>query len=304
MGIHELLKQIEEVYREAFGQTPLPERLKDISREALELSRYTSVKNLREEAGDLLSSLLMLLNESGWDVETLVGENLAKIQSRKAQYAALGRKKKVALYGGAFNPITTGHLKVAQFVLDHSQSFDEVWFMPCYAHMYGKDMATPQQRVDMLRAAIEASGDGRLKVFDYEIEHKLAGETFHMVKRLIQEDFAKQQISFSIIMGMDNANTFSQWVNSEELERLISFVVVPRAGVETDSTVSWYRKPPHIDLTSCGRIPSDVVSSTMVRDAIQQNNQEFLAEAVCPEALYYIEKHALYQKEPVDGLGG
>ncbi len=304
MGINRLLEQIQAVYLEAFGQTPLPERIKDISREALELSRYTSVKNLREEAGDLLTSLLMLLNESGWDVETLVGENLAKIQSRKEQYAALGRKKKVALFGGAFNPVTTGHLKVAQFVLDHSQSFDEVWFMPCYKHMYGKAMATPQQRVDMLRAAIEASGDGRLKVFDYEIEHELAGETFHMVKRLLQEDFAKQQISFSIIIGMDNANTFSQWVNSEELERLMSFVVVPRAGDDADQTVSWYRKPPHIDLTSCGHTPSEVISSTMVREAIQQNDQGFLQEGVCPEVLYYIEKHALYQKDPIDGMGG
>ena len=75
---------------EVFGRTPLQERLSDIQREAMELGRYVDVRNLREEAGDLLCSLLQLFNESGWSVTDVTGNTFEKIERRKTQYHSLG----------------------------------------------------------------------------------------------------------------------------------------------------------------------------------------------------------------------
>ena len=57
--------RVNDVYGGCFGQTPLNQRLQDILNGAIELSRYTSVKNLREKAGDLMGSLIQLYNECG-----------------------------------------------------------------------------------------------------------------------------------------------------------------------------------------------------------------------------------------------
>ena len=41
----------------------------------------------------------------------------------------MSRRKRVAVYGGTFNPIHNGHLALAEHILDHEIA-DEVLFMP------------------------------------------------------------------------------------------------------------------------------------------------------------------------------
>lgn len=266
MDTKDLQKLVKDTFETHFGYTPLGERLKDIQNEFFELMKWQDVKNLKEETGDLLASLMMLCNENEWDVETLIGENTKKIQSRELQYKTLGRKTKVAILGGAFNPITKGHIQLAQFVLNTSGEFDEVWLMPAYHHMYNKEMESAENRLKMCELAIRI--DGRIKVFDYEIRHQLAGETFNLFKRLRQEEELNKKYNFSMIIGIDNANTFDKWVNYTELERMVRFVVVPRKGYERDEKVDWYLQKPHIFLNK--EVEIIEVSSTLVREKLKE----------------------------------
>jgi len=289
-------EQINKRFLEAFGRTPLTQRLADIQGECSELCRYTDLTNLKEELGDLLSSAIQLANECDWDYEGLVTNTLNKIERRQQQYKGLGRKVKVAILGGAFNPITKGHIQVAQFVLDTSKTFDEVWIMPCYEHMYGKKLVDAQHRLNMCELAAQA--DGRIKIFDYEIDKKLSGETFHLAKRLLEEDFAKDNFDFSLIIGQDNAETFDQWVNYEELERMMRFVVVPRKGIEQKvSTDAWYLKSPHIYLFK-DDTPIMEISSTVVRTALATlENPDSIYDYVDEKVLEYIKTNRLYLGE-------
>lgn len=282
--------RINELFTKAFGKTPLSLRLEDIGREANELLRYTGVDNLREEAGDLLASVLQLITECGWNAAELLLENEKKIIRRLPQYGTLGRKINVALLGGAFDPVTVGHIQTAQFVLNSSRTFDEVWLVPCFRHMNNKRLTSAEQRLAMCRLACEA--DLRLKVFDYEIANQLSGETFHLVQRLLGEQMAKDQYDFSIIFGLDNANTFADWVNFEHLERLIRFVIVPRAGVAPLAGVNWYLKPPHIYLAA-EKNPITEISSTRVRELLRRNSKQ-AAKFLNPKVLDYIRANRLY----------
>lgn len=260
-----LQKKINDTYLENFGYTPLNNRLKDIQNEFFELMKWQDVKNLKEETGDLLSSLIQLCNENDWKVEDLISDNIAKIESRAIQYKTLGRKTKVAIYGGAFSPITTGHVEAAKFVLDTSNEFDEVWIMPSFGHMSKSNLVSPEHRLEMCRLATES--DGRIKVFDYEIVNKLGGETYNFFKRLKLDEELNSRYNFSMIIGLDNANDFNKWVNFEDLERFVRFVVIPRKGIERNYDVDWYLKAPHIFLNKENHVPD--VSSTMVRGLIQ-----------------------------------
>jgi len=267
LSMNNIQSDINKTFKENFGYTPLNERLKDIQREFFELMKWTDVKNLKEEAGDLLCSLIQLHTENDWDVEENIQSTLSKIESRYLQYKTLGRKTKVAIYGGAFDPITNAHIQVAQFILNTSGEFDEVWLMPAYKHMNGKEMATPEHRLKMCELA--SCVDKRIKVFDYEIKNQLAGETYYFVKRLKEEEELSKHYHFSLVIGLDNALTFDKWVNYESLERLIRFVVVPRKGYGFNDPNSWFLKEPHIYLSS-GENNIEEISSTEVRNLCKQ----------------------------------
>jgi nicotinate-nucleotide adenylyltransferase len=297
MDIKDFQKIVKNTFETNFGYTPLTERIQDIQREFFELMRYTDIPNLKEETGDLISSLVQLCNESGWDLEEMINENVEKINSRSLQYKSLGRKTKVAIFGGAFNPITLGHIQSAQFVLNTSKEFDEVWLMPAYKHMYNKELLPAETRLEMCETA--AKVDGRIKVFDYEIRNELSGETYNLFKRLKQDEELNKKYNFSMIIGLDNANTFDKWVNYDELERMARFVVIPRKGYERDLNVDWFLKQPHIYL-NCENSIIDV-SSTLVRNMLKRyyafNNKKVLdelADFLHIDVIEYIIHNKLY----------
>jgi nicotinate-nucleotide adenylyltransferase len=296
MYIHELLVKTANKYYSVFGRTPLKERLKDIHKQAEELSRAPDIDKMREKASNLFGSLMQFCNETHMDPEELIQENLTLIQRRELQYSTLGRRKKVAILGGAFDPITIGHTKVLEFVLNCSGIFDEAWVMPCHAHMHGKKMTSTEHRLEMCKIATKEND--RLHVFDFEIKHKLQGETYKVIKALLDYD---EQYEFSFIIGQDNANNFDKWVNYDLLERMIRFVVVPRKGEARDDSVDWYLKTPHIYMSPDNSIPE--ISSTQIRAALKEyqknffkkkNTRNFIVQNMHPKVLDYIKQNNLY----------
>jgi nicotinate-nucleotide adenylyltransferase len=201
------------------------------------------------------------------------------------------KKIKIGLLGGAFNPVTKGHIDVAKYILNKKIT-QQVWLMPAYEHMYGKSMVSPDKRVEMCKLAAQV--DGRIKVSDYEIVNCLSGETYNLVKRLQNEDWAKHKFDFSFIIGQDNANNFDKWVNYEYLEKMIRFVVIPRKGIEMKPGVNWFLKPPHIFLNDEGdKTPIMEVSSTEVREKIHGNDN--ILRLLDEKVFDYINKNRLYR---------
>lgn len=262
MDTNELQQRVNDIFQSTFGRTPLTLRLKDILGEAIELQRATDVGHLREEAGDLMASLIQLYNESGWEIPEILNETFEKIERRKKQYQSMGRKINVALYGGSFNMIHTGHIQTAQLVLDVTE-IDEVWFLPCYRSLHGKDLAEGLHRLKMCEIA--ARHNARFKVSDFEIVNELNGSSLNLVTKLLNK-FSDDQYRFHLVIGQDNANTLDTWENFTELEKLIPFITVPRKGIEPDfSKGGWFAKHPHIWLVGEGK-PNDF-SSTEARIA-------------------------------------
>ena len=266
--MNKIQTDVNKVFVDNFGYTPFKERMTDIQNQYLRLLKWTDVKNIKENSGNLLSSLIQLCTESDWDIEDVINNTLQTINGRSEQYKTLGRKINVAILGGAFNPIHNGHIQLAQFVLDSTNTFDEVWLMPAYNHMYNKDMVDSEKRLEMCKIACKI--DHRIKTFDFEIKHKLRGETYYFIKKLKEEKKLLDKYNFALIIGLDNANSFDKWVNYEELEKVAQFIVVPRKGIKRDYDVDWYLQKPHIFINS--ETPILDISSTEIRNMIKENN--------------------------------
>ena len=224
-----------------------------------------------------------------------------EILKRKEVCEQLGRKMRIGVYGGSFNPVTVSHTAVARYVMDRTGLLDEVWFMPCYGHMYGKKLVSAEHRLEMCRIAVSIH-DG-LSVFPYEIDHQLSGATYQTLKLLLNDE-RYDYVEVHLIIGTDCANDFNSWVDFDQLNRLAKFIVVPRKGVKPNALSRRFFGPPHVylDSDSYGFPESCVTSSTAVREKIKSwlsENSHYPPFDVMREQLFepvyeYIIEHKLY----------
>ena len=77
-------------------------------------------------------------------------------------------KDRVAVFGGAFNPPHLAHVFAVTYLLGR-EDVDKVWLMPTSAHVFGKDMAPLEDRIEMLQDVVASLGwSDRVFVSDFE----------------------------------------------------------------------------------------------------------------------------------------
>lgn len=177
-------------------------------------------------------------------------------------------KKQIAIMGGSFNPVTTGHIRLAEAVMASLPRIGQVWLMPAFRHPFSKHAAYSNHRIHMLRM-VETE---RIRYFGYEMDHQLSGVTYETFERL-SKDPAYKQYEFYMIIGSDCLLEFdSRWRNPELLAHQVKFIIVPRPGYPAEGYDGLLSKPPHIILK--GDFTPDV-SATQVRDRIQAGQPIF-----------------------------
>jgi len=192
--------------------------------------------------------------------------------------------KKVALFGGSFNPPTLGHEFVANLALH--QGMDEVWLMPCYKSLYGKSLAPDDQRLFMLRFL--TTNNPKFKVSSWEINNKIEGRTFDIMNRLCEEH---PENDFYFVIGGDNADRVpTEWYRGDELIKKHKFIVISRGG--HDNEANWFTEEPHIYVDH--ELKMDV-SSTEVRKLIKEGNFGKAGRKLAFGTLPYIMSYNIYK---------
>ena len=105
------------------------------------------------------------------------------------------------ILGGAFNPITQGHLELADTALLLDE-VDRVWLLPCYGHRYNKPLEDFDHRIRMTEIAVANWKEPRIEVKDYERKGDMDGSTWKLIeylksdlRRLVRDElaFSKEQ---------------------------------------------------------------------------------------------------------------
>ena len=196
---------------------------------------------------------------------------------------------KVGIFGGSFDPIHNGHIRLARYVLEHTD-LDEVWLMvsprnPLKDH---GPIASDDQRLEMARIAVE--GIPGLKVSDFEFSLPIPSYTYLTLTELKK---AYPDIDFRLIIGADNWASFDRWRNPHEILDGFGLIVYPRPGDPLTLDPSHLPLDPS-RLTLLAAAPQMPVSSTRIREMLSRGSDA--ATLLPASVLSYIHLNRVYSR--------
>lgn len=193
---------------------------------------------------------------------------------------------RVALFGGSFNPPHVAHALVAYYVAQ-TQAVDEVWFVPVYAHAFGKDLAPYEDRIAMCELVAASLGE-RVKVS--RAEQELAQQPGFTVSRtldLLNYLEAKDpSIAFRNVIGADILGETHKWYRWNDVVAKAPLIAIGRTG---------YDVPPGTTLTG---VTMPEISATRVRELVRAGDTEGASQLLPREVLRYIASRGLYRSQP------
>lgn len=189
---------------------------------------------------------------------------------------------KIGLYFGSFNPIHTGHLIIAEHVLNYTD-LDRVWLVisPQNPLKPSSTLLGEYDRLHLVNLAIENSS--RLKAVDVEFRLPKPSYTITTLTYLTEK---YPEDEFTVIMGSDSFNNLPKWRNYEQLIRDYSFIIYLRPGFPVESLKEGINahvlKAPMLD-----------ISASFIRKNIQEDKSiRFLV----PEKVFdYIETNNYFK---------
>ncbi|MDO3383533.1 nicotinate-nucleotide adenylyltransferase [Gilvimarinus algae] len=135
-------------------------------------------------------------------------------------------RPKVAVFGGTFNPIHHGHLRLA-LDLVQQLGFDQMLLVPCHIPMHREDPSVAsQRRARMVELAVASSPT--LKLDTRELKRGSVSYSLDTLAELRQEQ--GREASISLIMGMDAYLGLPRWHRWLELLKYGHIVVISRPG--------------------------------------------------------------------------
>jgi nicotinate-nucleotide adenylyltransferase len=199
-------------------------------------------------------------------------------------------RSRIGIFGGTFDPVHHGHLRLALEIKQQLQ-LDEMRLMPCHRPPHrAAPGVTSQQRVAMVRLAIEHCP--ALQVDERELKREQASYTIDTLIDLRRE--LGDEASLLWVLGMDAFIGLDTWHRWQELLDYAHLVVVARPGFslpvngqvaelllakQVSASALAERAQGGIFLPDLGLLP---ISSTAIRAQIArgQSPQYLLPEAV------------------------
>ncbi len=129
----------------------------------------------------------------------------------------------IGIFGGTFNPIHFGHLRLAEEVRERL-SLERVIFIPsCQPPLKKEDVISADDRLNMVRMAIE--GNPFFELSDIECKRKGVSYTVETLREL---KGSLGNRNFVFIMGIDSFLELPLWYRPEEVIELADIAILNR----------------------------------------------------------------------------
>ncbi len=181
--------------------------------------------------------------------------------------------KRIAFYGGSFNPPHFSHLLAATWALATGE-VDRVWMAPCAEHAFGKELAPFQHRLEMCRLLTRPFREV-IEVTDIENRPRQTPYTLETLQFILERH---SDIELRLLVGTDILEEKEAWYRFDEVEKLAPLLVVPRPSSHSSS-----KKIP--------TLPD--ISSRKIRELLATEKE---TAPYLPRPIFdYIQRHHLYQ---------
>ena len=211
--------------------------------------------------------------------------------------SAAGGRRRLALYGGAFDPIHNGHLATIALILN-SGAADEVLVIPSGDRPDKPNTIAAQHRMELSRLAItEAFGsDSAITVSDLQAS---GSPGFASIELLDYFKNKQPDAELLLVVGAELLRDLAGWVEAERLKLEAHLLIVGRPSVkssaaelQTDWQTEWQTEWRSTVLAAPYEAQV-LVSSTTLRELIRSGAR---CAGLMPKSVYdYCIKHAVYR---------
>jgi nicotinate-nucleotide adenylyltransferase len=186
--------------------------------------------------------------------------------------------KKIAIYGGTFDPIHHAHLILAREAIE-TLGLEKVILVPAAISPLKKagPVASSEVRLAMLRSATKV--EPAFEVNECELLRPPPSYTIDTVEEIRRRE---GDATLYCLIGEDNVEQLPRWHRFTELEKVVRFVVLDRTG----------KQPRHPYQLIHRRID---ISATEIRRRVAQNES---IRYLVPESVEkIIQREKLYQEQ-------
>jgi nicotinate-nucleotide adenylyltransferase len=204
-------------------------------------------------------------------------------------------KRRIALFGGSFDPIHTGHTRVARSAAQQLDA-ETVIFIPakCSPLKGTLPRAGDDDRLQMIKLAIQTNAG--FSVSDCELRRAAPSYTLDTVRQF-QARYGPDT-SIHWLLGADSVDDLVHWHKVEELIDACSVSVMYRGGYDAPSfdkyVPLWGAERVEKLCANIVKTPSIDVSSTQVRERLATG--EDVGGALHPDVAAYIRCNRLYKR--------
>ncbi len=197
---------------------------------------------------------------------------------------------KIGLFGGTFDPLHWGHIKLAEEA-KNVLSLDKMIFIPSGEppHKQGRQVTAKHHRLAMAKLGAKIVG---AEVSPWEMEREGRSYSLETVQHF-KECYPNDELFF--VIGADSFRDLPLWWHYRELMALCQFVVVTRPDVPKESLLSRFagdEKPPRVFFLDRASVD---ISSTEIRKRLSEGKD--IKDLVPPEVLSYIKTKDLYTED-------
>lgn len=194
-------------------------------------------------------------------------------------------KHRVALYGGAFNPIHNGHLATVALLLADGQ-VDSVVVLPSGDRPDKKASVRAADRVLMAERAIAEAfpNDARVTVSDLQATGQVGYGTIDLVDHFLQQPNTETYV----VIGHELLPDLTSWKESARLCSIAQFLVVHRPG----SSLGGLPKGVRASVIHAPYQAGVLVSSSTIRELLIQGLS--CAGLLPPSVLAFCKERGLY----------
>ncbi|MFN2341056.1 MAG: nicotinate-nucleotide adenylyltransferase [Halanaerobium sp.] len=198
-------------------------------------------------------------------------------------------KKRVAIFGGTFDPPHLGHLILAEQI---KNSFDlaEIIFMPAGKppHKKNKDILPDRHRFKMLKLTIDENPEFSLS--DWELKKDGYSYTANTLSEFVPQLDAEEVF---FIIGADSLAEIFKWKDPKYLLNEGKFIVFNRPGYNLNGILKAEKYLPFSKNISTYQGLNIEISSSLIRKEIKKGNS--IRYLTTDKIKKYIEKNNLYR---------